>query len=162
MRVDPREPPFPRHEHRPRRTILHANTIAARNLSTTPEEVRGKSLFDFFPERAAATRERIKQTVTRREVQHFESQVTLPDGRERFFDSQYCPAFGPDGEVVAVQIVARDVTDLRQAEEVRGDVARVFGVVADELSMTTERVRAILHYAPVLITVFDPTRRSAT
>ncbi len=137
-------------------TILFVNGIAARNLSGTRETVVGKSLYDYFPDRASATRERIKQTITRRETQHFESVVRLPDGSERWFDSMYCPAFDDEGRVIAVQIIAHDVTAQRKAEAVRDRANRLWGVVSDDLSMTAERISAILASAPMFISIHDP------
>jgi PAS domain S-box-containing protein len=144
----------------PEGTILFVNRLAARNLSGTRDTLIGTSLYDYFPEQAAATRERIRQTVTRRTEQRFEAVVTLPDGTERNFDSVYYPTFdGEDGEgeVVAVEIVAWDVTEHhRRPGLVLREDDELWGVVSDDLSMTAQRLRAIVEAAPLIITVHDP------
>jgi PAS domain S-box-containing protein len=136
-------------------TILFLNTPAAKNLSGTRESIVGKNLYDYFPERAAATRERIRQTVENRSVQHFEAVVNLPDGREKYFDSAYHPQFDSSGEVVAVQIVAMDVTELRQRQEERS--SSLWDLATDDLSMTSERLTAVLQSLPINVAIHEAT-----
>jgi PAS domain S-box-containing protein len=136
-------------------TLLHVNAAAAKNLSGTLASVVGRSLYEFFPEREAATRERLRQTVDRREPQRFEARVTLPNGDERYFESVYYPMFDDAGVVTAVQIVAQDVTALRRAELARKESRDPWGLVTDDLSMTHERLQAILETAPIVIGVHD-------
>ncbi len=136
-------------------TILCANPAAAANLAGTPETVVGRSLYEYFREREAATRERIKQTVAARAPQRFEAVVTLPSGDERYFESVYYPTFDASGAVFAVQIVAQDVTESRRAELAGREGRDVWGLVTDELSMTRERLQAILETAPIVIGVHD-------
>jgi len=135
--------------------ILFVNDGAAVALSSTPAAAVGTSLFDYFPERAAALRERIRQTVAARSVQHFDAVVTLPDGRERYYDSAYCPALDEHGDVVAVQIVAHDITDLRTGPSSAPSRGPDWARVTDDLSMTDDRVKAILANAAMIITVYD-------
>lgn len=137
-------------------TILFANATAARNLSCTPAEASGTSLYAHFPQHAAATRERIRQVLERRAVQKFEAFVNLPDGRERYFESSYHPQFGPDGEadeIIAVQIVAHDVTRLRAPEHDK--VREMWNAVSDDLSMTPLRLKAILDHSAIVTSVYD-------
>lgn len=131
------------------------NRAAAANLAGTPETVVGRSLYEYFPERVAATRGRIEQTVAARAPQRFEALVTLPLGDVRYFESVYYPTFDASGSVVAVQIVAQDVTESRQAELARREGRAAWGLVTDDLSMTHERLRAILETAPIVIGVHD-------
>jgi PAS domain S-box-containing protein len=147
--------PFPITSVSPAGVILFVNRAAAENLSGTRETLVGTSLYDYFPDVVQATRERIRQTVDARAVQHFEARVTLPDGREKYFDSAYCPAFDAAGEVIAVQILARDVTEERRAEQARIAADEIWGLVSDDLSMTTSRLRAILENAPMIVGVYD-------
>jgi PAS domain S-box-containing protein len=136
-------------------TILHVNAEGARNLSGTLETLVGRSLFEFFPEREAATRERIRQTCERRAPQRFETVVTIPSGEEKYFDSVYYPTFDDFGEVIAVQIVSQDVTEQRRAALARKEKQDSWGLVTDDLSMTYERVKAVLETAPIVIGVHD-------
>ncbi|MCA9520413.1 MAG: PAS domain-containing protein [Myxococcales bacterium] len=135
--------------------ILFLNEAAARSLSGSREELIGTSIYEHFPDRVSAGRERLRQTLARRTVQHFESLHVLPDGRERHFESSYTPTMNEDGEIVAVQIISHDVTELRRAEHANRRDSEIWGVVSDDLSLTGQRLRAILENAPIIISVSD-------
>lgn len=135
--------------------ILFLNQVAAENLSGTRDALVGTSVFEHFDEAAAvAARERIRQAIKAKTVQRFESVVKLPDGRERQYASLYCPAVDEAGNVFAVQIASREVTEVVGSEAAPLD--GLWGVISDDLSMTPARVNAVLKNAPIVVSVYDP------
>ncbi len=129
-------------------TLAFLNARAAQSLGLDAGEAVGKSLYDHFPGSPAAVRGRIQQTLTHRSPQHFVTSVTFDD-EERQFDTVYTPAFDDRGEVSTIQIMARDVTDQD------GGTSQLWKFTSDNLSMTKQRIEAILVNAPLIIAVLD-------
>ncbi len=104
--------------------ILLFNQEAARRLHGKPNDFRGKSILDLF-ERPAADEylRRIRVAAGREGSQEYEDFVHLPSG-SRWFLSDYARIVNNAGEVIGVQIVARDVTDRKRAEQAIVDSER--------------------------------------
>ncbi|MHB0956300.1 MAG: PAS domain S-box protein [Pirellulaceae bacterium] len=97
--------------------ILLFNQEAAKRLHGKPESFIGKSILEVF-ERPAADEylRRIRVAAASEGSQEYEDFVHLPSGCGWFL-SDYARVMNSDGEVIGVQIVARDITDRKRAEE---------------------------------------------
>ncbi len=97
--------------------FLFANITAAKALGKQPEDLVGKTLWDLFPKeianrQAASVRKVIEtgqgiNTVSLSEVQ----------GQPRWYNTTIEPLRDERGNTTAVMIIARDVDDMKRAEE---------------------------------------------
>jgi PAS domain S-box-containing protein len=97
--------------------FLFMNVLGAQRLGSTPDEVVGKTLWDVFPEEFAnqeATR--VREAIASGKGSLIETLVPL--GNEmRWYQISMEPVRDHDGEVRSALIIARDVTERKQAEE---------------------------------------------
>ena len=101
-----------------RERVLVVNATAARRLGTTVDEVRGADFRRLFPALAAENARRVEQVFATRQAVQFEDErggICL--------EHTLYPAFGPTGEVVAVAVFRRDVTEQRRAESERREIS---------------------------------------
>lgn len=112
----------------------------------TMEAIRGKSDFDFYPpdiaEALFATEQRIMQTgeVSRRREKH-----EFPGKPPLFLESVKCPIFGPNGKIMGLIGISRDITEqveterlLLQAKETAEDASRA---KSEFLAMMSHEIR---------------------
>ncbi|MGB2862023.1 MAG: PAS domain S-box protein [Sedimentisphaerales bacterium] len=100
-----------------RGVFLFANKVAAETLGYQPEDLVGKTLWDFFPKKmadqsAANIRKVIEtgqkiNTVSLREVQ----------GQTRWYSATIEPIRDDHGSVTAAMVIVRDIDDMKRAEE---------------------------------------------
>ncbi len=80
-------------------------------------EIIGKTDHDLFDKEIADVfQEQDQQMLTLREPRHKEEFITYPDGRKALVDTLMSPYWGPDGELIGVLGISRDITAQRQAE----------------------------------------------
>ncbi|MFC1646540.1 PAS domain S-box protein [Candidatus Omnitrophota bacterium] len=116
--------------------ILLVNYAGAKNLGGLPENFLKKSLFEFLPEMADDIRNRIQQVIKTGSGCYFEDLVMLPGGEERWFWSNHQPVRDQAGNIFAIQVISRDITERKKAEERQNNTAiglRKVVEVADEL-----------------------------
>ncbi|MBG0775705.1 MAG: PAS domain S-box protein [Desulfovibrionaceae bacterium] len=96
--------------------ILASNPAMARRLRLTPDELLGENIFDFFPLEHALRRKRYldlvletAQTVTFEELSHLGGVLEV----------RLTPVSSESGQVRSVVVLARDITERKQAEEER-------------------------------------------
>ncbi|WP_161884162.1 sensor domain-containing protein [Deinococcus alpinitundrae] len=84
-----------------------------------PEDLQGKTDFDFMPrELALALREDEQRIMTTREAQIGQiDRVKRGDGRGRWISSSKVPLVNPQGEVTGIIGISRDVHRIKQAEQ---------------------------------------------
>jgi len=83
------------------------------------EAIIGKTDFDLFPHEVAAVFRRFDQSMMEnRKTQHNEEWVTYPDGRRVLLDTLKTPYWSPDGSMIGVLGISRDITEGKHAEEV--------------------------------------------
>jgi PAS domain S-box-containing protein len=99
--------------------IVYANTLCARMYGCAPADLVGRKQTDLFlPEIAHRHLANIRKVVTKKEpIEHVEDVIT-PVGKFRI-DIKLSPIFSPDGTVVSVVGIARDVT-ARQGQDPGG------------------------------------------
>ncbi len=84
------------------------------------EELLGKSDHDLFPEETAHFyREKDQQMLTSGEARVNEEWLDYPDGRHILVETLKTPFYGPDGDLLGMLGVSRDITERMRAEEER-------------------------------------------
>lgn len=103
--------------------IVYANPLCARMYGCAPADLVGRNQTDLFmPDIARRHLGYIRKVVTEKEpVEHVEDVIT-PGGTFRI-DIKLSPIFSPDGTVVSVVGIARDVT-ARQGQDPGGTIPR--------------------------------------
>jgi len=97
--------------------FLFLNRAAAATLGTTPEEVVGKFVDDFFPSHVAEQfRRNVGQVITTGKDLISEQEVEIR-GQSRHFSTIVQPIRDSLGRVTSVQLIARDITSLKRAEQ---------------------------------------------
>ena len=101
--------------------VVLTNDIAARRFGLTPEAMRGRCYFDLLPPDLAVAR-RIKFL----EAIGEKRRVVSRDERAGIdFEISYTPILDEAGEVAALALFGRDVTELKRVEQVRETVERM-------------------------------------
>ncbi len=96
--------------------VILVNKMAANLFGCLPEDIIGQHISEVAPRISNAIMERITTTVRTGEGDVFEDYVTLPIDT-RWFWSSWQPVRGLRGEVAGVQVIARDITNRKMAEE---------------------------------------------
>ena len=98
------------------------NPPFARDLGLPLESIPGKTDYDLFTrETADAFRKNDLRAAAAGKPIHAEEWVTQPDDRKVPFDTVKTPFLGPDGQVIGVLGVSRDISERKQAEQALRD-----------------------------------------
>jgi PAS domain S-box-containing protein len=129
----------------PDERILHLNTIAARSMGSTPEELIGWKQGSLFPPELAQRHSNLIQQVFRTgQVVQTESQQDL-HSRVLWIDSRLVPMKAADGRVAAVLGIVRDVSERVSTRE--------------SLSVREAFLRAMLDNFPFMVWLKDTNGR---
>ena len=80
-------------------------------------EIVGKTDHDLFDRQVADFfREQDRQMLAGRNPRHNEEWVTYPDGRKALLDTLKTPHWSPDGELIGVLGISRDITEHKRVE----------------------------------------------
>ena len=95
--------------------VAHRELLGAKTL----EEVKGKTVFDFFPPEVAAQFTQDDEAVMRTGVPMLnqEELLTDPHGRRRWHATTKVPLRNSAGRITGIVGIARDITHRKQAEE---------------------------------------------
>ncbi|MDP6546810.1 MAG: PAS domain S-box protein [Phycisphaerae bacterium] len=97
--------------------FLFMNTICAQRLGGTADELTGKTLWDVFPEGFADSEAtRAREAIASGEGSLIETIVPLGD-EMRWYQISMEPVRDHDGKVRSALVIARDITERKQAEE---------------------------------------------
>ena len=97
---------------------LGSNAAFAERVGRSREEIIGATDEDLFtPEIAALLRESDRATMDDGITGHAEEWVSYPDGRSVLLDTLKAPLKTPDGHVIGLLRISRDITALMQAQE---------------------------------------------
>lgn len=81
-------------------------------------EIQGKTDYDLFPQELADFfREQDRLMLASEGPRSNEERVGYPDGRQVLLDTLKTPFHGPDGEILGIVGVSRDITDRKSMEE---------------------------------------------
>ncbi|NDJ79087.1 MAG: PAS domain S-box protein, partial [Chloroflexi bacterium] len=98
-------------------TILMANQIAANIFGTSRARLVGRRLHEVFPpDIIAIYQQRIDQIARSGQGAVYEDEVELPSGEKRWYLAHAQPVTDVAGQVLSVQLVGHDITDLKHAE----------------------------------------------
>ncbi len=127
--------------------FLYVNPAVASLNQMSQGAILGKTLQDLgFPDSVTSRwQNALEQAFTTGQAQTLDYTMVLPTGT-RTFDSRIVPEFDGDGTVQTVLIVARDITDLRQAQEdfiYQAERERT-------LRLITQHIRQTLHLDDIL------------
>ena len=119
--------------------ITSWNLGAAKIFGYAAREMVGNSILRLVPDGRQAEEKQISERIKRGEsVQHFETQRQTKDGRLIDISVTSSPIMDAKGKITGVSKVARDITELKRAEEAQRRVA----VLADaNLELRREIIR---------------------
>jgi PAS domain S-box-containing protein len=107
---------------------LGCNAAFEQLVGRRQAELVGLSDLDLFPQEAAEFfREKDRQMLAEGRPRRNEEWLDFPDGRRALIDMLKTPFFGPDGQVLGVIGIGRDITALKQAQEAAEAASRAKG-----------------------------------
>ncbi|MDQ3685758.1 MAG: PAS domain S-box protein, partial [Acidobacteriota bacterium] len=106
--------------------FTRVNRHAPYRSNASPEEVVGKTDFDFFAEEHARAAYEDEQRIMRtgRPVIDKEEKETYPDGSATWLSTTKVPTFDEAGRVTGIVGISRDITERKRAEEERIQLIR--------------------------------------
>ena len=128
-------------EHR----FVLANTAAARIMgANSPEEMVGRTDFDYYPRQlaesfAATEREVLAGAQGKIDVEEF---AEIAGGKQAWISSTKIPFFDADGAVCGLVGIGRDITDRKQAEQ----------ALVDQQNL----LRSVLESSPLAVAITRP------
>jgi PAS domain S-box-containing protein len=106
--------------------FTRVNRHAPYRANLSPEQVVGKTDFDFFVEEHARAAYEDEQRIIRtgRPVVDKEEMETYPDGSTTWLSTTKVPIYDESGRVTGIVGISRDITERKRAEEARLELAR--------------------------------------
>ena len=95
--------------------FLLTNKKGANLFNMEPPEMLGKSLREFFPENVHRQLELIKKVFSTGKGLEVEMPINF-SGAEFWYSISIQPLFGPENKVQSVQVIARNITDLKETQ----------------------------------------------
>jgi PAS domain S-box-containing protein len=139
-------------------TLTFVNDAYCRYFGRRRDQLMGTKFIEFVPEAArAATLEYISAVMARARADSREHQVLRPDGSTGWQQWTDHAIVGPDGRVVEIQGIGRDVTKRRLAEQAAHTTQELLQSTIDALEVQI----AILDEEATIIAVNEPWRRFA-
>ncbi len=99
-------------------TLLFLNEISYKRLKGTEKDFIGKSMQELFGDNADVYRDRIRKAAVSPEPMEYEDYISLPVGKGWYL-SVYTRISRPDGSVMGIQVLSMDITERKQAEDIR-------------------------------------------
>jgi diguanylate cyclase (GGDEF)-like protein/PAS domain S-box-containing protein len=105
----------------------------------------GKTDYDLFDSNLAVTfRSLDRQILETGQTHSQEEWVTYPDGHKALLSTVKTPFYGPDGEVLGLVGISRDITDRVEAENSLRQAATVFESTREGVMITTADKRILM------------------
>jgi diguanylate cyclase (GGDEF)-like protein/PAS domain S-box-containing protein len=118
-------------------TYLGSNKAFEQFTGRTEDHLVGMTDYDLFdPTLAMTFRALDQQTLESGETRSQEEWVTYPDGRKSLLSTLKTPFYGPEGEVLGLVGISRDITDRVQAEHSLRQAAKVFESTREGVMIT--------------------------
>ena len=122
------------------------------------EEIVGKTDYDLFDKPIAdAFRENDRHMLETSELRHNEEWITYPDGRKILLDTLKTPYWGPDGELIGILGIGRDITAQHLAEvalrESEANFRTFFETMTDMIMVGTPEGRILFTNSAVTRTL---------
>lgn len=97
---------------------LDCNKAFANHVGLTREEVKGKTDYDFYaPEDAEYERSNDEKMLKGTKPRKNEDWITNADGSELLIETLKAPVFSPDGDLIGVLGLSRDITHRKETED---------------------------------------------
>jgi len=126
--------------------LAHMRSIGAQH----PEEVVGKTVFDFFPYDAAVRFQADDQNVVRtgKAIVNRQEPFSRPDGQKHWLSTTKVPLRNNEGQIIGIVGIGRDITERRLAEEqlamYNEELREKNTQLEDDLDMASEVQQAFL------------------
>jgi sigma-B regulation protein RsbU (phosphoserine phosphatase) len=126
--------------------LAHMRSIGAQR----PEDVVGKTVFDFFPHDAAVRFQADDQSVIRtgKAIVNRQEPFMNPDGRKRWLSTTKVPLLNNEGQIIGIVGIGRDITERKHAEEqlalYNAELREKNMQLEDDLDMASEVQQAFL------------------
>jgi len=134
---------------------LGCNKASEAFLGIPEAEQVGKTDFDFFdPERARGIRDNDREVLQEGKPFRIEEWLTSRDGDRVLLDTLKAPYYGPDGEVLGLVGICRDITERNKAEALSNGQKLVLELIAKGAPLPeslTALVRLIEEQAPGML-----------
>nr|WP_319372765.1 PAS domain S-box protein [uncultured Methanobacterium sp.] len=95
--------------------FLMANKSGAHSMGKEPADLLGRSLRDFFPPEIAKKQIELIREVIRTE-EGLDEEMFVPYGKDQWFSTSLQPLYGPDNRIHSVQVISRDITDIKETQ----------------------------------------------
>jgi len=95
--------------------VLLVNEVGAKRFNKEPTDILGRSLRDFFPESADKQVELIRKVYNTGEGLEMELPIHF-HGDEFWYSISIQPLFGSENKVQNVQVIARDITEIKETQ----------------------------------------------
>jgi sigma-B regulation protein RsbU (phosphoserine phosphatase) len=124
----------------------HMRSIGAEQ----PEDVVGKTVFDFFPYDAAVRFQADDQNVIRtgKAIVNRQESIVKPDGQKSWLSTTKVPLRNNEGQIIGIVGIGRDITERKRAEEqlaIYNEELREKNMqLEDDLDMASEVQQAFL------------------
>jgi diguanylate cyclase (GGDEF)-like protein/PAS domain S-box-containing protein len=116
---------------------LGSNKAFEEFTGKSEQEQVGKTDYDLFDSNLAVTfRSLDRQILESGQTHSQEEWVTYPDGRQALLSTVKTPFYGPDGEILGLVGISRDITDRVEAENSLRQAATVFESTREGVMIT--------------------------
>jgi PAS domain S-box-containing protein len=111
---------------------LGGNPAFAEFVGRAQDEIPGMTDYDIFTKEIADPFiDADKHLMETRQPQNNDLWVTYPDGRKKLVSTLKTPYLGPDGELIGVLGISRDITERKKAEETLQNERTLFRTIID-------------------------------
>src|SRR6476661_520234 len=123
-------------------TITDWNHSAERIFGYKAKEIIGKSILTLIPKDRTKEETEIQSKIRRgRSINHYETVRRCKDGRLIEVSLTISPVKGPNGKIVGVSKIARDITKQKQTERRLSEQARLLDLTTDAIFICEMRDR---------------------
>jgi PAS domain S-box-containing protein len=115
---------------------IFVNSRCTELLSTTPDQVIGKSIYDVWdPETADIFVVNNRQVVASQQVLQMEETINQPDGIHTYISLKF-PLYDINGKIYAVCGISTDITERKEAERKIAEQASLIDLASDAIIVT--------------------------
>ncbi len=130
--------------------LIMVNHAHAKGLGLKPEQVVGKSDFDFFPKDRAELMAKDDRRVikTGKPIIDKVERATRPDGIDNYSSTTKIPRYNSEGNIVGLIGITRDITHRAQVKSLQEEKARIqkkLDALEEVTNMKSEFVSVVSH-----------------